>query len=205
MPLYPALEQHVIDFTNDAESIPPERRKKLDDLRQALIQRNWQANLLFICTHNSRRSHLAQVWARACAVHANRLEIDTYSGGTEVTAFNPQAAEALRVSGFHIPAVAGNNPEYRVSFAPELPPVRCFSKRYDSIDNPRRGAIAIMTCTDADEACPHVANAELRFALPYTDPKAADGTPDAAKVYLERSLEIGREMAYLFLKSNPHG
>ncbi len=205
MPLYPALQQQITEFTKEVDAIPPDRRKQLDLLREALIQRNWNANLLFICTHNSRRSHLAQVWARACAVQANRTEIDTYSGGTEVTAFNPQAAEALRVSGFHIPAVAGNNPEYRVSFAAELPPVRCFSKRYDSNENPPRGAIAVMTCTDADEACPHVANAALRFALPYTDPKAADGTPDAAKVYLTRSLEIGREMAYLFLKSHPHG
>jgi hypothetical protein len=205
MPLYPAIEQHLIAFTNEVDVLPTVRRKKLDDLRQELIQRNWLANLLFICTHNSRRSHLAQVWARTCAVYAKRLDIDTYSGGTEVTAFNPQAAEALRVSGFHIPAAGGNNPEYRVSFAPEMPPVRCFSKRYDSDENPQRGAIAIMTCTDADEACPHVANAALRFALPYTDPKAADGTPEAAKVYLERSMEIGREMAYLFLTTPPHG
>ena len=52
--------------------------------------------LNFICTHNSRRSHLSQVWAQALAHHVGINTINCYSGGTEATALFPVVAETLK-------------------------------------------------------------------------------------------------------------
>ena len=55
-----------------------------------------------------------------------------------------------------------------------------------------------MTCSEADAGCPFVAGAEKRFPVTYEDPKAFDGTPRQREKYLERSLQIATEMAYVF-------
>ena len=55
------------------------------------IKVNKRINLNFICTHNSRRSHLSQVWAQTIAKFYNINNVYCFSGGTEVTAmFLPQ-------------------------------------------------------------------------------------------------------------------
>ncbi|MBW2160612.1 MAG: hypothetical protein JRH14_11750 [Deltaproteobacteria bacterium] len=41
--------------------------------------------------------------------------------------------------------------------------VECFSKTYDDPGNPAEGFVAVMTCSEADEACPVVSGAALRF------------------------------------------
>jgi hypothetical protein len=55
-----------------------------------------------------------------------------------------------------------------------------------------------MTCSEADKNCPVVRGAAVRVALPYEDPKVADGTPAEAARYDERSRQIATEMFYLF-------
>jgi arsenate reductase len=55
-----------------------------------------------------------------------------------------------------------------------------------------------MTCTSADQGCPFVAGAEKRFSIPFEDPKIADGTPEQASKYEERSLQIATEMKFIF-------
>jgi hypothetical protein len=69
---------------------------------------------------------------------------------------------------------------------------------YADAANPQREFCAIMTCSQADEACPNVAGAANRIAIPYEDPKAADGTPEEAAVYDERCAQIARETLYAF-------
>src|SRR5690606_5396835 len=142
-----------------------------------------RADLLFVCTHNSRRSHIAQILARAAALRAGLSDIATFSGGTEVTAFNPRAVSALRRAGFTIEDGAGDNPRYRVAVAAGLAPEEGFSKRFDDPPNPRAGFVAIMTCSQADAACPFIPGAAARVAVPYDDPKDADGTADEASRY----------------------
>ena len=156
-------------------------------------------NLNFICTHNSRRSHLAQIWAQAAAYYCNLDNVFCYSGGTEATALFPATANALVESGFEIDHLSkGNNPIYMIKFADLLLPVIGFSKTYDHRFNPQSGFAAVMTCSHADDNCPVVTGADMRFSLPFEDPKAFDGTAIQSEQYLERSLQIATEMLFIF-------
>jgi arsenate reductase (thioredoxin) len=157
-------------------------------------------NLVFVCTHNSRRSHLAQYWAAAAAAYYNIEGVNTYSGGTESTALHPNTVDALRESNFEVMITEDDqvNPRYEIILGGTLPHIEGFSKKTGDDPNPKSNFCAIMVCNEADEACPIVAGAALRVSLPYIDPKISDGTPQRSKVYHERSHQIAREMLWLF-------
>lgn len=169
----------------------------LEKLADYLMQQKSNpVKLNFICTHNSRRSHIAQIWAAAGAAYFGTPGVETYSGGTGATAFNPRAVAALQRAGFQIDNPGGKNPHYRVYFAEAHHPLICYSKTFDDPVNPKSGFAAIMTCSDADENCPFIPGAEFRLPLTYDDPKNADGTPEEAVRYDERVRQIGREILY---------
>jgi len=200
--LDPAVAQYIEQRLAESEQIPAARRAALESLAgyvQQCLSEGRTAELTFICTHNSRRSHLSQVWAKAAAAHFGLENVNTYSGGTEVTAFNPRAVAALQRCGLQIDPddQAAANPRYRVRFRPLGSAEICFSKQFDDPANPNTRFAAVMTCSEADEACPVVHNCDLRVAITYQDPKAADGTPAEAAAYDERTRQISREMLYL--------
>ncbi|MEM6956487.1 MAG: acyl-CoA thioesterase domain-containing protein, partial [Myxococcota bacterium] len=97
-----------------------------------------------------------------------------FSGGTEATAFNLRAVNALRKMGFEIHTKEQktfDNPIYEVNWLNEEQPYEAFSKKYDSPPNPFTNFGAIMVCTSADEGCPVVSGADFRLVLPFDDPK----------------------------------
>lgn len=200
-PLYPALQSCISDIGDDVSSIPDERRKILEDIASWIAERQAAgeaANMIFICTHNSRRSHMSQIWAQTFAWMHGLDHVCTYSGGTEATAFNPRAVKALRDCGFRITVEReGDNPLYHVAFSEHANPVSAFSKPYGDDANPQDNFSAIMTCSDADEACPVVLGAAARFATPYRDPKESDGSEYEVETYAERGRQIGAEMLYM--------
>ena len=184
--------------------ISDERRLLLDavvvELRQR-IKEGGKIQLNFICTHNSRRSHLSQIWAQVAAVENGFDQVECYSGGTEATAVFPMIIETLKKQGLIIvPLSKGENPIYAVKVGKESHPLIAFSKRYDHSFNPASDYIAIMTCTHADENCPLVVGACKRFALTYIDPKVSDNTTSQRATYRERSEQIRAEMSYIFSK-----
>jgi arsenate reductase len=125
--------------------------------------------------------------------------VETFSGGTEATAFNPRAVKAMQETGFDIVTKKdGQNPVYEVKYSNEAAPLTIFSKKYDDPFNPNKNFAAVMTCSHADENCPLVVGAAARIALTYNDPKDFDGTPQEAAKYSERVHEIGREILYAF-------
>lgn len=186
----------------DLNSIPQERFKSLDpmiDFIQNKVNKGAVINLNFICTHNSRRSHLSQVWAQAMATFYNVNNVQCYSGGTEATALFPSAAEALEYSGFRIQKLSeSDNPIYSIKFSDTYPSVIGFSKTFDDSFNPSEAFAAIMTCSSADKGCPFIAGAEVRLPITFEDPKAFDGTPLQKEKYLERSLQIATNLKYVF-------
>jgi arsenate reductase len=198
--LLPALEASVADTLAELGRVPAERRLQLDALALFAAERRRAgepAPLIFICTHNSRRSHMAQLWAQAAAHHFGIDGIETYSGGTEATAFDPRAVAALQRAGFLVePTTTGDNPVYAVRFSEYAAPLQCFSKIYDQPPNPSAGFCAVMTCGTADAGCPIVLGAAQRIAITYDDPKVADGTSEEAAVYDQRCRQIAREMLY---------
>ncbi len=156
-------------------------------------------NLNFVCTHNSRRSHLTQIWAQALSSYYNIPNVTCYSGGTEATALFPKIVETLSKSGFEITKLSSEvNPVYSIKYAEQVHPVIGFSKVYDHSFNPKGNFAAIMTCSHADENCPFIPGAEKRIPLTFEDPKAYDHTPLQSAKYMERSLQIATELYYVF-------
>ncbi|PWA04592.1 low molecular weight phosphatase family protein [Flavobacterium psychrotolerans] len=182
--------------------ISEERKEILQplvDYIQGNIDNQNTIRLNFICTHNSRRSHLSQVWAQTMAFHFDIKNVFCYSGGTEATAVFPKVVETLANQGFQIQKLSEtNNPVYAVKFAENEAAVICFSKIFDDSFNPTTQFAAIMTCSSADEGCPFIAGAEKRLPIRFEDPKAFDGTDLMNAKYAERSLEIASEMYYVF-------
>ena len=187
--------------------IPDERKAELRELSGWIgssVDAGETARIVFICTHNSRRPHLAQVWAQTAAHVYGVAGVETYSGGTEATAFNPRAVAALTRAGFHIQSRTDEeNPVSSVRFADDAPAMRCFSKVYDQPPNPRDEFCAVMTCSSADEGCPVVFGAFKRIAIRYDDPKDFDGTEQEAEKYDERCRQIAREMLYAISEVRP--
>lgn len=198
--LFPELNKIVYLF--DFEKITAERKEVLQPLIDFIhlkMNKNLEIRLNFICTHNSRRSHLSQVWAQTAAYYFDVKNVFCYSGGTETTALFPKIAETFEKSGFLIEVLSeGNNPVYAIKFAATQSPVIGFSKTYDAIFNPENDFAAIMTCSQADDGCPFIAGAEKRIPITFEDPKAFDNSPQQTEKYQERSLQIATEMFYVF-------
>ncbi len=198
--LFPEIQRVVNGF--NYENITEERKMTLQPLInfiRAKASENEVIRLNLICTHNSRRSHLAQVWAQAAAAHYGIENVFCYSGGTEATALFPMVAETLKGAGFKVRIIAdGANPLYAIKYADNEHPVMGFSKTYDDEFNPKSEFAAIMTCSQADGGCPFIAGAERRIPITFDDPKVFDGTPQQAEKYRERSTQIAAELFYVF-------
>lgn len=185
-------------------SISEERKVVLQPLIEYIqnqVNSNKAIRLNFICTHNSRRSHLGQIWAQTMAFQFGIKNVFCYSGGTETTAMFPKIVETLSNQGFEIQKLSeSQNPVYAIKYSENEQSVICFSKTFDDTFNPKSEFAAIMTCSTADEGCPFIAGAEKRFPIRYNDPKVFDGTDLMNEKYAERSLEIASEMFYVFSK-----
>lgn len=204
--MYAKIRHYLREAAASFSDIPPERQKLLGEIAVAIRQEQQQkktARLTFICTHNSRRSHFGQVWAAVAAHYFGLKNIETFSGGTEATAFNPRAVVALERIGFRVENPSGENPHYRLYFAEDTEALVCFSKKYDDPANPQHDFFALMTCSEADENCPFIPGVKHRFSLTYRDPKEADDTPEEAQRYNERCRQIATEMLYLMQKARP--
>lgn len=188
----------------DTNSISEDRKQTLRPLLDFIQEKksnNQEIRLNFICTHNSRRSHLAQIWAQTMAFHFGIEKVFCYSGGTEATALFSMVAKTLKNTGFDVQTLSeGNNPVYSIKYSENEHPVIGFSKKLDDDFNPKSEFCAIMTCDSANEACPFVPGATKRVPITFEDPKAFDNTPQQALKYQERSLQIATEMLFVFSK-----
>jgi arsenate reductase len=183
-------------------SVPKERievLKPLVDYIQNKVDSNDEIRLNFICTHNSRRSHLSQIWAQTMAFYFSINKVFCYSGGTQTTAIFPKILETLVNHGFQIQKLSeAKNPVYSVKFDKNQHPIICFSKTFDDLFNPDSQFAAIMTCTSADDGCPFIVGADQRLPIRFEDPKSFDGTNQMNEKYVESSIQIASEMYYVF-------
>lgn len=202
MPVLNKIEIKIDKLKQSFDQIPDDRKKLLKSFAaysSNKIKEGKEINLTFICTHNSRRSHMSQIWSQVASEYYGISNIKCYSGGTEATTFNSRAVEAIRKSGFRVEKLdESDNPVYFVYFSDDKEPIECFSKVYNDSFNPQKDFAAIMTCSDADKNCPIVFGAEARFPIRYNDPKDFDGTELEEKKYQERFDQIGTEMLFTF-------
>ena len=198
--MYSRLGSYLKKIESNVENISQKRKNILIQLNNYLLHKykNKQtANLIFICTENSRRSHFAQIWAATIISHYRLKDINSFSGGTKISELNKRAINVLRKVGFKITNPTGDNSVYKISFSKKINPLECFSKKYDSSFNPNENFATIMTCSDAEKTCPYIPKAEARIFLPYKDPKIFDGTNLEEKYYKETCEKIAIEMLFV--------
>ena len=204
--MYPRIKNYVDGLSKDFNTIPENRKQILEKITQYIAKKqllNKPIHLVYICTHNSRRSHFGQIWAHVAASYHNIKNVHTYSGGTETTAFNINAINALKKVGFIIKAIhIDKNTIYQVFHDERELPSICYSKTYDDPKNPHEEFAAIMTCSDAEENCPFIPGVELRIGTTYEDPKVFDNTSEQDAKYDERCRQIALETFYVFSKLN---
>lgn len=195
------LRPYVRGVTAELDQIPAERATLLSEIAEkgfSIMDSGEDVNLTFICTHNSRRSHMSQIWAQTAAYYYGLENVKAYSGGTEETACNCRTVAAMRRVGFSMVQTSYTfNPIYLVQYSDDEAPIRAYSKLYNVDENPKEGFIALMTCSAADRSCPIVEGAVARYPIHYMDPKLCDDTPDEPRAYNERCREIAREMFYI--------
>ena len=200
--IFSEINSFIKEALTSFGSIPEERKnilKKISDFVQKNQNEGKISELIYVCTHNSRRSHLGQIWGKTAAVYYGIKNINTYSAGTEVTALNSNAIEAVTEVGFKIiKDLPERNPVYSVFYSGAEGPIFCFSKTFEDLSIPKEGLCAIMTCAEAVGNCPVIPGTELRVSCPYLDPKAFDGTPQQSEKYAERCKQIAVENLYIF-------
>jgi arsenate reductase (thioredoxin) len=203
----PSLSPMISRITQEFDQIPAERQialKKTALFIRSKLQAKETPQLTFICTHNSRRSHLSQIWAQTAAAWYDVGGVKTFSGGTETTACNERTIAALTRAGFAITnsTPGEKNPVYLVKYSGQAEPIRSFSKVYSAEGNPKNNFVALLTCDHADKNCPVVQGAVMRVPVHYVDPKNSDGTATEAATYDETCRQIAREMFFLMKQVN---
>ena len=157
-----------------------------------------EVHLNFICTHNSRRSQFCQIWAETASAYYNK-KIYCYSGGLVVTEFNINAVNTMKKCGFDVIKSGSKNPTYSLYYSnSRVRPISVFSKLYNDPVNKANSFAAITTCSDAEENCPFILNAEKRIFLQYDDPKLFDNLPNKMEKYFDCSFQIASELFYVF-------
>ncbi len=199
--LFPKLYTYCNSLSTEFNQIPKERKAELKDIANFIVEQRKDhkpANLLFVCTSNSRRSHMAQVWSQIASYYYGIDSVFTFSGGTEQTRVNINAIDALIRTGIEI--YSNNeceNPLRYIRVGNKINPWVLFSKKYTDDTNPKNNFAAVMVCSEADKACPFVEGAESRIGLPYQDPKEFDNSPLKEAKYDERCRQIAREMFFI--------
>ncbi len=183
----------IVEVPNDRQAVLQPLIKYIQNKLLAKAE----VKLNFICTHNSRRSQFAQIWAQTAAYYFN-INARCYSGGVEITAFNKRAVASIKRAGFKVSSQGKGNPVYSVLFSTEAAPIEMFSTLYDDSANPNQGFAAVMTCSHADKNCPLIPGTEARILVMYDDPKEFDGTPLESTKYDERLIQIASEMFFVF-------
>lgn len=202
------LKKSIDNTITEFGQISEERKKTLIELGNFILedkQKNNKAILIFVCTSNSRRSHLSQVWMQTAANYYGIDSVFTFSGGTEATEVNSRAVKALKRAGFSINRPANNyNSPYFLNSGDATNTMILYSKKYDNFQNPRTNFIAVMVCSEADKSCPVVPGSNGKIGLPYSDPKEFDNTPEEQKKYDETTKLIARELFFVadYVKTN---
>jgi hypothetical protein len=199
--IHPKLLNYCNALSKEFVNIALERKAELKDIAGFIIEQRKEhkpANLLFVCTSNSRRSHMAQVWAQVASYYYGVDSVFAFSGGTEQTRVNMNAIDALSRTGIEIYSNSqGDNPLRYLRIGEKINPWVIFSKKYTDSTNPKSNFAAIMVCTEADKACPFVEGADTRIGMPYQDPKEFDNTPLKETKYDERCRQIAVEMFFM--------
>lgn len=133
---------------------------------------------LFLCTHNSARSQMAEGWLRQLA--GDRFEVA--SAGTEATRVHPLATEAMREVGIDLSAHSSKTVE-------------------TVLDRPWDYVITV--CDTARERCPLFPGPTSRLHWSFEDPSRATGSDDQRLATFRRVRDQIHARLEAWLGTNP--
>ena len=107
--------------------------------------------VLFLCTHNSARSQMAEGFLRALGGEA----VDAFSAGTVATGVRPEAIAVMAESGIDISGQTSKTLD------------RYLGEPFD---------LVVTVCDDANDACPVFLGARQRLHWSINDPSRATGS-----------------------------
>ena len=197
--LTPELKHYLDNCAPQTSKIENGRKALLDKMAKHFRSDKAGAKTwLFVCTHNSRRSQMAQAMWLAVTEYYNLGEIGAYSAGTQQTALHFYALMALEHAGFQfLKSKEGKNPHYALLDNTNQEVKLLYSKTLEDSSLPQEEFTAIMVCDHADANCPFVPGAGARFGLHYSDPKAYDSSPDPLQHYDDTLCQITHELLYI--------
>lgn len=193
------LNDYLNKAKEAANKVPQHRQVVLKQLIDYIVKKDGKCGLIYVCTHNSRRSQFSQAWSFIVSRSFGLHDIRSFSAGTEATAFNERAIEALLKVGVKIEQ-GGLEPnfQYKINSADDATSLLMFSKVIDDAINPINNFASVMTCSHADENCPIITGGDIRIPIRYVDPKAHDDTDKEESAYDERCFQIATELTYVF-------
>jgi len=202
---YNQIQLFCLEITSSFKYIPSSRLQLLDGIVLEInefLNNKKNLNFLFVCTHNSRRSQFANVWAEIAATFYNLNSIKSYSCGTEKSIVSKNTIQTLKDLGIRIENHPSIPNAFHAFYGKELF-IDVFSKKYSDPTISKEDTIAIMTCSDADQNCPIIPYAKNRISLNFKDPKRFDNTSSFKMEYQKTGKEIAREIFYIFSKLKP--
>jgi arsenate reductase (thioredoxin) len=113
--------------------------------------------VLFLCTHNSSRSQMAEGLLRA---HGG-ARYEVYSAGTHPRGVHPLATQVMRELGIDISAAAGHR-----------------AKGMEELTSQPPMDLVVTVCDDAAEECPFFPGARRQEHWGFPDPSAVTGTEE---------------------------
>ena len=187
------------------ESLPATKPETTTHLTAVQSLAEWLRNgldtstscpLIFVCTHNSRRSILGEMaWNAIAAFYGLDDQFPAYSAGTEAAQLSPHTLDALRQCGFE---TGEDDGQTEVRWSPDHSGRRAFSKRLGDSALPTSGFAAVMVCAEADAGCPFVPGAARRISMPVEDPKRFDQEDDPLPHYVNTLNQMAAELHYSF-------
>ena len=202
--LYPILNEYVKDFPNEFRKIPEDRRYRLNEIVYFLEEQQENkapSQLIFISTHQSSVSQMAQVWSKAAAYYFGFPGFQSFSGGIKPNEIAINSIETIEKAGFIVyKSDIDGIDVYRVKFSYNLTPIVIFPKKIEHVKNPYDNFMAVFVEENADVNISNIKGTYHRLLLNYNDPIGYEGSGLEDQVYEESCRKVAIEMFYVFFQ-----
>ena len=198
--LFKKVREYSATLENEFDQIPDNHRQSLEQIGDYLLQKlqsNKDAKVLLISRHNSRRSHMGQLWLMTAAEYYGIGNVATFSGGIEPTELDSRVIRALKKCGFKISTTKrSENPTYLTSNGPGNS-YMVFAKQYNGGQNPTSDFIAVVLSEVVNKKLETIPGADKKVPMLYEDLENFDGSPEEERKYDEGCRQIARAMFYV--------
>ena len=187
------MKKKINYFIDDIVKFKPSNKQK-ERLEKVINQINKllgsSRSIVFICTHNSRRSQFCEFWAKYFSNHYDK-NLNIYSAGVEKTEVYNGVFKALLRCGVK---------KLNNKLVIDKQSIRLESKTLEEIH--LKSFISIINCSDAEKNCPIDFRSIANINLKYEDPKSFDGSSSEEDEYFNTSYLIARELNYIIRNIN---